>query len=91
VWRAAALIAGLVARNQRHDRVATGPRMLGQILCGLADTVAGPRLRQDQRKIGWSVERTRRLGLALGGRLLAEKRFRFGNAVVVLDLVAELQ
>ena len=49
VRRRAALVAGLVARDERHRHVDAGPGMLGQILGGLAGAGAGARLRQHQR------------------------------------------
>ena len=49
------------------DHVDAGPRMLGQILGGLADAVAGARLRQHQRE----VRRARRAAAAAWPRLPA--------------------
>ena len=45
-------VAGLVARGQYHRHVDAGPGMLGQILRGLPDAIAGARLRQHQREVG---------------------------------------
>src|SRR5215510_2974515 len=89
--RARAFVAGLVAGGERHDGVGTGPRMLGHILGGLPDAVLGARLRQHQRHI-------RRLEQAAGGSdsaLIAVLQLEVGlpadDAIVVLDLVGELQ
>ena len=46
--RAAAFIAGLVARGERHHHLRSRPRMIGELSRGLTDAVAGPRLRQQQ-------------------------------------------
>ncbi len=66
---ALALLAGFVAGDERHDRGGAGPWMLGQILGGLADTVAGARLRQGQREVGRLEQGTwRRLAGSARGR-----------------------
>ena len=89
---ALAFVAGLVTSDERHHRRGAGPRILGQVLAGLADAVAGARLRQRQREIGRVEQRPRR---RLPARTLAvlelEGRVRIDNAVVVLELVGELQ
>ena len=51
---ALALVAGFVARGERHRHVGAGPGMVGQVLGGLPDAVLGARLRQHQRKSGAS-------------------------------------
>ena len=48
---ALAFVAGLVAGGERHLGGGAGPWIVGQILAGLADAVAGARLRQRQRKL----------------------------------------
>ena len=65
--------------------------MLGEILDGLAGAVAGARLRQHQREVRRVIERPRRLGVGRRSALQPELRLREGDAVVVLDLVGELQ
>ncbi len=87
---AAAFVAGLVARDQRHLHVGAGPGVLGEILSGLRVAGARARLRQRQREIGRLEQRMRRLA---GGfvRLAREGRLRAGDAVVVLHLVVEAQ
>ena len=89
--RALAFVAGLVARGQDHRHVDAGPGMLGQILGGLSDAVLGARLRQRQREIGRIVERARRLAVGSGAGLQPEGRLRADDAVIVLELVVELQ
>ena len=91
---AAALIAGLVLRRQRQRHVGAGIGILAEILDGLPDAVAGPRIRQHQRKL-----RRSRTAAAASGRAFRparrrradEMRLRFGDAVIVLDLVGHLQ
>ena len=48
---ALALIAGLVLCRQRQRDVGAGIGIFAEILDGLADAVAGPRIRQHQRKL----------------------------------------
>src|SRR5207247_1220200 len=88
---ALALVGGFVAGNERHHHVPAGPGMVGQILGGLPDAALGARLRQYQREVGRLVERTRRLAVGAFARLEREGRLRADNAVVVLELVIELQ
>ena len=84
---AVALVAALVAGDQRHHHVGAGPGMVGQILDGLADAFLGARLRQDQREIGRPVERMRP-GAVCRGRVFAGKRgLRLGHPVIVLEAV----
>ena len=90
---AAALIAGLVLCRQRQRDVGAGIRILAEILDGLADAIAGPRIRQHQRKLR-RLEQRPRLGRrpsAASPRTGREMRLRFGDAVIVLDLVGHLQ
>ena len=65
--------------------------MFGQILGGLPDPIARTRLRQHQREVGRVVERPR--GCAIGVRVIEriERRLGADHAVVVLDLVGQLQ
>ncbi len=49
---APALVAGIVAGDQRHDNVGARPGMIGEVLDRLANAVSCARLRQDQREIG---------------------------------------
>jgi hypothetical protein len=72
--------------------------IFAQILHGLADTVAGARVRQHQRKLRRLEQRPRlgRLVAVLGGLGAIglagrELRARFGDAVIVLELVGHLQ
>ncbi len=58
---AAAHIAGLVMRNERHLHFGTRPGMLGEIVRGLRLARAGARLRQRQGEIGRLKQRMRRL------------------------------
>ena len=87
---ARALVAGFVARSQRHRHIGAGPRMFAQVLGGLADAVPGARLRQHQREIGRLVERAR--GIAVGAAVLRglKGRLRADDAVVVFELVGQL-
>ena len=87
---AAAFVAGLVARDQRHDDVGAGPGMLGEIARGLRRAAAGARLRQREREIGRLEQRVRRL---VGRGLLLEREagLGFDHAVVVVHLVVEPQ
>ena len=64
---AAALVAGLVARHQRHRDLGAGPRMLGEVARGLRRAAAGARLRQREREFRRAEQRMRRL-LGLGAR-----------------------
>ncbi len=89
---ALALIAGLVFRRQCQRHVGAGVRILAEILDGLADAVAGPRIRQHQRELRRLEQRPRRRGIFCGvAGARDETRLRFGDAVVVLDLVGHLQ
>src|SRR5262245_23868343 len=88
---ALALVAGLVARAQDHRHVDAGPGMLGQILGRLPDAVLGAGLRQHQRVIGRAVERARRVAVGAFAVLQPELRLRADDAVVVFQLVGELQ
>ena len=65
--------------------------MLGQVLGGLADAVPGARLRQHQREIGRREQCARRLAIGADGFEQLEDRLRADDAVIVLDLVGELQ
>jgi hypothetical protein len=47
-----ALIAAFVMREKGEDDIDAGPRMLGEVLGGLADAVARARLRQNERHVG---------------------------------------
>jgi hypothetical protein len=94
-------VAGLVLGRQRQRNVGAGVGVFAEVLDRLADAVAGARIRQRQRKLR-RVEQRPRLGGLLGprpgrlfGRLLGsvtgKHGVRFGDAVVVLDLVGHLQ
>ena len=89
--RARTLVAGLVARGQRQRDLGAGPRMIREILGGLPGAVAGARLRQHQREIRRAVERARHAPVGPGLLLQREIRLRADHAVIVLDLVGELQ
>src|SRR5262245_45966570 len=65
--------------------------MLGQILGGLPDAVLGAGLRQPQREIGRAVERPRRVAVGAFVVLQLEQRLRADDAVVVFELVGQLQ
>ncbi len=90
-----ALIAGLVLGRQRQRDVGAGIGILAEILHGLADAVAGPRIRQHQRKLRRIEQRPRfgRVPASVRGLARARRkmRLRFGDAVIVLDLVGHLQ
>src|SRR5262245_31111459 len=88
---ALAFVARLVARGQNHCHVAASPRMLGQIFGALSDAVFGARLRQHQREVGRVVERSRRMAVGSVAVEKLEHRLRANDAVVVLELVGELQ
>jgi hypothetical protein len=86
---AASLVAGLILGRQRERDVGAGIGILAEVLDGLTDAVAGPDIRQHQRELRW-IEQRPRLGSI--GRFAGRKlRVRFGDAVVVLDLVGQLQ
>ncbi len=91
----AAFIAAFVGGAERQRDVGAGPGMFGEIAQGLGDAASGARLRQHQRHVGRAVERTRGLGsrIGIGGlrRLQREIGARFGDAVIVLDLVIQHQ
>ena len=70
---ALALIAGLVLRRQRQRHVGAGIGVFAEILHGLADAVAGARIRQHQRKLRRLEQRPR-----LGGLLPALRSFLAG-------------
>ncbi len=89
--RARALVAGLVARGQRHGDIGAGPGMLGEVLGGLAHAGLGARLGQPQREVRRIIERTRRLPVGARARLAPEGGLRTDDAVIVLELVVELQ
>jgi hypothetical protein len=63
---AASLIAGLVLGRQGQRDVGAGIGILAEILDGLADAVAGPRIRQHQRKLR-RLEQRPRFGAILRG------------------------
>ncbi len=93
---ALALIAGLVLCRQGQGDVGAGIGVFGEILDGLPDAVAGAGIRQRQRKLRRVEQRPRRR--AAFGRIPGpitgagrETRLRFGDAVIVLDLVGHLQ
>ncbi len=89
---ALALVAAFVAGDERHHHFGAGPRMIGQILDGLADAVFGARLRQHQREIRRPVERVRARRCCLAGSDFArECRLRFGHAVIVFEPVGQQQ
>ena len=99
---ALALIAGLVLGRERQRDVGAGIGVFAEILHRLTDAVTGTRIRQHQRKLR-RLEQRPRLGLVgllvlrflafLGriGRTGSKLRARFGDAVIVLDLVGHLQ
>ena len=99
---APAFIAGLVLGRQRQRDVGAGIGVFAEILHGLADAVAGARIRQHQRELR-RVEQRPRLGRLLVAVLAApalaaslaavtgKRGARFGDAVIVLDLVGHLQ
>ena len=62
---ALALIAGLVLGGQRQRDVGAGIGILAEILHGLADAVAGARIRQHQRKLRRLEQRPRLGGLGI--------------------------
>ena len=86
---ALALVAALVAGDERHHHFGAGPGMIGQILDGLADAVAGARLRQDQREIGRAEQRTPALALCRRLVLAHKGRLRLGHPVIVFDAVGQ--
>ena len=107
---ALALIAGLVLCRQGQRHVGAGIGVFAEILHGLADAVAGARIRQHQRKLRRLEQRARLRSLAVlcgfFGSFLAgflaripdrftgaggELGARFGDAVIVLELVGHLQ
>ena len=63
-WLAAALIAGLVLRRQGQGDVGAGIGILAEILDGLPDAIARPRIRKHQRKLR-RIEQGPRLGRTL--------------------------
>ena len=68
---ALALIAGLVLRRQGQRHVGAGIGVFAEILHGLADAVAGARIRQHQRKLRRLEQRARLCSLAILRRFLA--------------------
>jgi hypothetical protein len=86
-----ALVAALVAGDQRHHHVGAGPGMIGQILDGLADTFPGARLRQDQREIRRPIERMRTGVFCCRGVLAGKYRLRLGHPIIVLEAIGQEQ
>ncbi len=86
---AAALVAGFILRRQRQRDISPGIGILTQILHGLTDAVAGPRIRQSKRDRRRVIQRLRRGLIPLCARARRELRLRFGHAVVVLKLVGQ--
>src|SRR5215831_17664033 len=60
-------------------------------LGALSDPVLGARLRQHQREVGRVVERSRRVAVGSLAVEQLEHRLRADDAVIVLELVGELQ
>ena len=88
---AAALVAGLVARDQRHRNHGAGPGMGGEVARGLRRAAAGARLRQRERKFRRFEQRMHRRA---GRRVVFLEReigMRLDHAVVVVHLVVEPQ
>src|SRR5579872_3495899 len=81
------LIAGLILGRQRQPDVGAGVRIFAEVLDGLAHAVTGADIRQHQRELRRFKQRPR-VARAVPGR---ELRVRFGDAVIVLDLVRKLQ
>src|SRR3978361_486576 len=88
---AAPLIAGFILGRQRQRDVRAGIGVLAEILDGLADAVAGPRIGQHQRKVWGLEQRTGYGALAAIGGPNRKLRLRFGDAVIILYLVRHLQ
>ncbi len=84
-----AFVAGFVAGDKRHRHFGAGPGMVGEVLDGLPDAAFGARLRQHQRELGRTEQRTS--GIAFRRRLvLARKgRARLGDPIIVLEPVGQ--
>ena len=76
---ALALIAGLVLGRQRQRDVGAGIGVFAEILDGLADAVARPRIRQHQRKLRRVEQRPRRGGTPSLRRAFAASPGRAAN------------
>ena len=88
---ALALIAGLVLCYKRQRHVGAGVRVFAEILDGLADAVAGARVRQHQREFRRVEQRPGRGALRSVAWTSGETGLRFGDAVIVLQFVGHLQ
>ncbi len=93
------LVAGLILGGQRERDVGAGVRVFAEILDRLAEAVAGARVRQHEGELRRLEQRTRLAligafglhGLRRLGRAHGKLRLGTGDAVIVLDLVGQLQ
>ena len=88
---AVAFVAGLVAGDKGHRHFGPGPGMVGEILDGLPGSAFGARLRQHQRELGRTEQRTS--GIAFRPRIVlaCEGGARLGDPIIVFKPVGQKQ